>query len=392
MFEKLDSLLKRYDELHALMADHDVISDRDKYQKLAKELSSLEDTVKKYKDYKKVISEIEGARHMLEKESHKELVEMAKGEIVELEKRKTRLESELEEMMLEEDPDDTKGAIMEIRAGTGGAEASLFAGDLFRMYSKYAANNGWKIEIMDSHAAEAGGFKEVVFAVKGQNVYRKLKYEKGAHRVQRVPATEASGRIHTSAVTVAVLAEAEDVDVQINPQDLRLDVFRASGAGGQNVNKIESAVRITHIPSGMVVTCQDERSQSKNKEKAMRVLRSRLLEHIRKEQDEKIAKDRRIQVGTGDRSEKIRTYNFPDRRVTDHRIGFTIHDLPNVMEGEIGRIIEALIQAEKKLKLAKIAEPTRNYYDRKKLNQVGSVGNNGIGRQIFQTAEFIKKI
>ena len=354
MFEKLDSLLKRYDELHALMADQGVISDRDKYQKLARELSSIEDTVKKYRDYKKVVSEIEGARHMLEKESHKELVEMAKGEIAELEKRKTRLESELEEMMLEEDPDDNKGAIMEIRAGTGGAEASLFAGDLFRMYSKYAANNGWKIEIMDSHAAEAGGFKEVVFAVKGQNVYRKLKYEKGVHRVQRVPATEASGRIHTSAVTVAVLAEAEDVDVQINPQDLRLDVFRASGAGGQNVNKIESAVRITHIPSGMVVTCQDERSQSKNKEKAMRVLRSRLLEHIRKEQDEKIAKDRRIQVGTGDRSEKIRTYNLPERRGTDHRIGFTIHDLPNVMEGEIGRIIEALIQAEKKLKLASI--------------------------------------
>lgn len=360
MFEKLDSLLRRYDELHALMADHDVISDRDKYQKLAKELSSLEDTVKKYRDYKKVVSEIEGARHMLEKESHKELVEMAKGEIAELEKRKTQLESEMEEMMLEKDPDDTKGAIMEIRAGTGGAEASLFAGDLFRMYSKYAANNGWKIEIMDSHVAEAGGFKEVIFAVKGQNVYRRLKYEKGGHRVQRVPATEASGRIHTSAVTVAVLAEAEEVDVQINPQDLRLDVFRASGAGGQGVNKIESAVRITHIPSGMVVTCQDERSQSKNKEKAMRVLRSRLFEHIRKEQDEKIAKDRRIQVGTGDRSEKIRTYNFPDRRVTDHRIGFTIHDLPNVMEGDIGRIIEALIQAEKKLKLAKIAEPTRN--------------------------------
>jgi peptide chain release factor 1 len=219
------------------------------------------------------------------------------------------------------------------------------------MYSKYAAKNNWNVEIMDAHSAEAGGFKEVIFAVKGKGVYKKLKYEKGTHRVQRVPATEASGRIHTSAVTVAVLAEAEDVDVQINPQDIRIDVFRSSGAGGQGVNKIESAVRITHIASGMVVTCQDERSQSKNKEKAMRVLRARLLEHTRREHEEKIAKDRRIQVGTGDRSEKIRTYNFPDRRVTDHRIGFTMHDLPNAMEGEIDKIIDALIQAERKLKL-----------------------------------------
>jgi len=355
MFEKLDLLLKRYDELHGLMADHDIISDVDKYQKLARELSSLEDVVKRYNEYKKVVSEINGARHLLEKESNKEIIEMAEKEAEELGEKKKRLELELEEMMLEKDPDSDKDVILEIRAGTGGAEASLFAGDLFRMYSKYAAKNNWKVEIMDSHIAEGGGFKEVIFAVKGQGVYGKLKYEKGTHRVQRVPATEASGRIHTSAVTVAVLAEAEDVDVQISPQDLRIDVFRASGAGGQGVNKIESAVRITHIPSGMVVTCQDERSQSKNKEKAMRVLRARLLEHIRREYDEKIAKDRRVQVGTGDRSEKIRTYNFPDRRVTDHRIGFTIHDLPNVMEGELGKIIGALMEAEKKLKLSKAA-------------------------------------
>lgn len=355
MFEKLDSLLKRYDELHKLMADHDIISDMDKYQKLAKELSSLEDVVKKYNEYKKVISEISGARHLLEKEANKEIIEMAEKETEELEGKKKQLELELEEMMLEEDPDSDKDIIIEIRAGTGGREASLFAGDLFRMYSKYAAKNNWKVEIMDAHSAEGGGFKEVIFAVKGQGVYKKLKYEKGTHRVQRVPATEASGRIHTSAVTVAVLAEAEEVDVQISPQDIRLDVFRSSGAGGQGVNKIESAVRITHIPSGMVVTCQDERSQNKNKEKAMRVLRARLLEHIRKEHEEKIAKDRRIQVGTGDRSEKIRTYNFPDRRVTDHRIGFTIHDLPNVMEGEMDKILNALIEAERKLKLNKIA-------------------------------------
>ncbi|MBU1911976.1 MAG: peptide chain release factor 1 [Candidatus Omnitrophica bacterium] len=353
MFEKLDSLLKRYNELHVLMADLAVAGNTDSYQKLAKEMSLLGDTVKKYTEYKKVLAELEGARHLLEKESHKELVEMAKGEIAELEKKESGLKTELEEMLLEEDPDANKDVIVEIRAGTGGAEASLFAGDLFRMYSKYAAKNNWKVEIMDNHVAEAGGFKEVIFAVKGTNVYKKLKYEKGVHRVQRVPATEASGRIHTSAVTVAVLAEAEDVEVQINPQDIRLDVFRASGAGGQGVNKIESAVRITHIPSGMVVTCQDERSQNKNKEKAMRVLRARLFEHIRKEQELKVAKDRRIQVGSGDRSEKIRTYNFPDRRVTDHRIGFTIHDLPNVMEGDMDKIIEALIRTERKLKLGK---------------------------------------
>ncbi|MCX5692807.1 MAG: peptide chain release factor 1 [Candidatus Omnitrophica bacterium] len=351
MFEKLDSILKRYNELHMLMSDHDVIADIDKYQKLARELSSLEGIVKKYSEYKKVVSEISGAKHLSEKETNKEIVDMADKEIEELEKRQKQLQLGLEEMMLEEDPDADKDVIVEIRAGTGGAEASLFAGDLFRMYSKYAAKNNWKVEIMDAHPAEAGGFKEVIFAVKGQGAYKKLKYEKGCHRVQRVPATEASGRIHTSAVTVAVLAEAEDVDVQINPQDLRVDVYRASGAGGQGVNKIESAVRITHIPSGMVVTCQDERSQSKNKEKAMRVLRARLLDHIRKKHEEKIAKDRRIQVGSGDRSEKIRTYNFPDRRVTDHRIGFTIHDLPNVMEGEIDKILNALIEAERKLKL-----------------------------------------
>ena len=351
MFEKLDSLLRRYDELHKLMADHDIIADMDRYQKLARELSSLENIVKRYNEYKKVSSELNDAKHIMEKETSKELIDMAKKEHEELAGKKSALELELEEIILEEDTDAGRGVIMEIRAGTGGREASLFAGDLFRMYSKYAAKNNWKVEIMDSHSVEAGGFKEVIFAVKGQDVYKRFKYEKGVHRVQRVPATEASGRIHTSAVTVAVLAEAEDVDVQINPQDLRIDVFRSSGAGGQGVNKIESAVRITHIPSGMVVTCQDERSQNKNKEKAMRVLRARLLEHIRKEHEEKIAKDRRVQVGTGDRSEKIRTYNFPDRRVTDHRIGFTIHDLPNVMEGDMDKIIEALIQTERKLKL-----------------------------------------
>lgn len=351
MFEKLDNLLKRHEEIHQLMADNEVVSDRERYQKLAKELSSLEDTAKKYREYKKVFSEISDTKKLLEGETHSELIEMANKEIEELEKRLAALKLELEEMILEEDPDANKDVIVEIRAGTGGAEASLFAGDLFRMYSKYAAKCGWKIEIMDSHIAEAGGFKEVIFAVKGKNVHKRLKYEKGVHRVQRVPATEASGRIHTSAVTVAVLAEPEDVDLQINPQDLKIDVFRSSGPGGQSVNKLESAVRITHIPTGTIVICQDEKSQAKNKKKAMRVLKARILDKIRKEQEERIAKDRKSQVGTGDRSEKIRTYNFPDRRVTDHRIGFTLHKLDRVMEGEIDEVFDALLQAERKLKL-----------------------------------------
>ena len=351
MFEKLDNLLKRYEEIHQLMADNEVVSDRDRYQKLAKELSSLEDIAKKYREYKKVSSEIMDTKKLLENETHSEFIEMANKEIGELEKKLDALKLELEEEILEEDPDANKDVIVEIRAGTGGAEASLFAGDLFRMYSKYAAKCGWKIEIMDSHIAEAGGFKEVIFAVKGKNVYKRLKYEKGVHRVQRVPATEASGRIHTSAVTVAVLAEPEDLDLQINPQDLKIDVFRSSGPGGQSVNKLESAVRITHIPTGTIVICQDEKSQAKNKKKAMRVLKARILDNIRKEQEKKIAKDRKSQVGTGDRSEKIRTYNFPDRRVTDHRIGFTLHKLDRVMEGEIGEVFDALLQAERKLKL-----------------------------------------
>lgn len=351
MLDKLESLLKRYEEIQHLMTDTGIVSDKDRYQKLAKEFSYLEDVVKKYKEYKKIVGDINETQKIIQQDTHTELIEMANREVEELKEKKQKLERDLEEMIIEEDPDVNKDVIMEIRAGTGGAEASLFAGDLFRMYSKYAASRGWKIEIMDSHVADAGGFKEIIFAVKGRAVYRRLKYEKGVHRVQRVPVTEASGRIHTSAVTVAVLAEPEDVDVQVNPQELKIDVFRASGAGGQNVNKVESAVRITHVPTGLVVICQDERSQAKNKEKAMRVLKARLLDKIRREQDMKIAKDRKSQVGTGDRSEKIRTYNFPDRRVTDHRIGLTIHKLDRVMEGDIEEILDALMAEEKRLKL-----------------------------------------
>jgi peptide chain release factor 1 len=258
--------------------------------------------------------------------------------------------------LIDEDPDADRDTIMEIRAGTGGLEASLFAAELFRMYSKYAQKNSWQIDIMNTSPSEAGGVKEIIFSVEGQGVYRKLKYESGTHRVQRVPVTEASGRIHTSAVTVAVLPEAEEIDVDIDPKDLRIDVFRAGGHGGQSVNKTDSAVRITHIPTNIVVSCQDERSQLKNKIKAMKVLRSRLFEKARQEQIEKITQDRRSQVGSGDRSEKIRTYNFPDRRVTDHRIGLTLHSLESVLNGELEEIISALALADRKVKLQKINE------------------------------------
>ena len=351
MFEKLDSLLRRYEEIQRLLADSKTASSLEKCQKLAKELSSIGGMVKKYKEYNKIISEIEDTRRLLERESHSELAEMAKKEIDELEKKKKVLEIELEDAIVEEGPDIGKDVIIEIRAGTGGKEASLFAGDLFRMYSKYIAAKGWKIEVMDSHIAEVGGFKEIIFSVKGKDVYKNLKYEKGIHRVQRVPLTESSGRIHTSAVTVAVLPEAEDVEVNINPKDLRIDTYRSSGAGGQHVNVTDSAVRITHLPTGVVVQCQNERSQHKNKASAMKVLKARILDNLRMEHEKKTAGDRRKQVGTGDRSEKIRTYNFPDRRVTDHRIGFTIHELDRVMEGQLDKIIEALMQADRKLKL-----------------------------------------
>ncbi len=353
MFEKLKSLLKRYEEIHALLAKDEVFSDLNKCKKLSKELSSLESKARKYKEYENLLSEIEDTKHIIEKEKDSEILLMAKKEMIDLEDKRKSLESELEEIMLEEDPDAEKDVIMEIRSGTGGREACLFAGDLFRMYSKYSATRNWKIEIMDSHIGETGGFKEVIFSIKGKSVYKNLKYEKGVHRVQRVPITEASGRIHTSAVTVAVLPEAEDVEIDINPQELKIDTYRSSGAGGQHVNVTDSAVRITHLPTGIVVQCQNERSQLKNKMSAMKVLKARLLEDFRLKQQKKIASDRKAQVGTGDRSEKIRTYNFPGRRVTDHRIGFTIHKLDRVMEGEIDEIIAALMLAERNLKLKK---------------------------------------
>ncbi len=352
MFEALEARLKRYDELEKFITDPKVIADSSAYQRYTKELASLRAIVGKYREYKKIGAEIAGLEDILGRKSEDaDLAELAKDELLGLKKKLPLLEKEIEDLLLEDDPDADKNIIVEIRAGTGGQEASLFAADLFRMYSKYAAGLGWSVETLSSSISEAGGFKEIVFGVNGNGVYRKMKFESGVHRVQRVPVTEASGRIHTSTVSVAVLPEAEDVDIKIDPKDLRVDVFRSSGAGGQSVNTADSAVRITHIPSGIVVQCQDERSQLKNKNKAMKVLRARLLDKAVTEQHDKIARERKTQIGTGERSEKIRTYNYPDRRITDHRIGLTVHNLENVLEGDLEEMIMELLKQEKDLKL-----------------------------------------
>ena len=357
MYEALESKLRRYEELERLIADPKVISDMAVYQRYTKELSSLKDLVDKYREYKKLNVEISQLEELSAKKAEEqELVEMAKQELAELKNKKATLEKVLEELLLEEEPDANKNIIVEIRAGTGGLEASLFAADLFRMYTKYAAKQGWVVETLGLSPSEAGGFKEVVFGIDGAGVYRKMKYESGVHRVQRVPLTEASGRIHTSTVSVAVLPEAEEVDVKIDSKDLRIDVFRSSGPGGQSVNTADSAVRVTHIPTGIVVSCQDERSQLKNKMKALKVLRARLLDKAKTEQHEKIAKERKTQIGTGERSEKIRTYNYPDKRVTDHRLGLTLHKLEDILEGDLEDIILLLLKAEKELRLKGIKE------------------------------------
>ncbi len=354
MFEKLEVLNKRYEQLQGLMADSQAISDRQNYQKLAKELAQITDKVKKYKAYQAICLAIQKTESILkEHDLHGDIIELTKTELTDLNSQKEAYEKELQDMLLEEDQDVNRDIIMEIRAGTGGVEASLFAAELFRIYSKYASNNGWSIDIMSTSTNEAGGFKEIIFSVEGTGVYRKLKYESGVHRVQRVPKTEASGRIHTSAVSVAVLPEFEDVELNIDPKDLRIDVFRSAGPGGQGVNTTDSAVRITHLPTNTVVSCQDERSQLKNKSKAMKVLRARIMDTIKQKQLSRIASQRRIQIGTGDRSEKIRTYNFPDRRVTDHRIGLTIYRIDEIMQGDLDEIINALLEAERKERLRK---------------------------------------
>ena len=346
LLDKLDSIKKRGDELTELMSDSQVISNRPQYQKYAKEYTDIKDIIKEYNRYKEILDDISKNREILSSPAEdKDFLELVESEISDLEAKKGEIENELRVLLDPEARDWNKDIIMEIRGGAGGDEASLFAEDLFRMYNKYAERKGWKTEVLSSHLRESGGFREVIFAVKGKNVYRRLRFESGTHRVQRVPVTEASGRIHTSTVTVAVLPEPEDVEVAINPQELKIDTYRASGAGGQHVNKTDSAVRITHIPTGLVVECQDERSQHKNKVKAMRVLKARLVHKAKEDQQKQISKERKNQVGTGDRSEKIRTYNFPQARVTNHRINFTFHKLQAFIQGDMDELIEAELSA-----------------------------------------------
>ncbi|MGB9791624.1 MAG: peptide chain release factor 1 [Thermacetogeniaceae bacterium] len=347
MLDKLEGLEARYVELEQKLSDPAVIADIDTWRKYAKAHADLTEVVSTYREYKKVCKEIEDTRSLLEEENDPELRELAEAELEELREKKEKLEEELKILLLPRDPRDKKNVIVEIRSGTGGEEAALFAGDLFRMYSRYAERQGWKVEVLSSHPTDMGGFKEIIFQVNGDSVYSKLKYESGVHRVQRVPITESGGRIHTSAATVAVLPEAEEVDVQINPEDLRIDIFCSSGPGGQSVNTTQSAVRITHIPTGIVVTCQDEKSQHKNKEKALRVLRARLLDRAIKEQQGEISSMRRAMIGSGDRSERIRTYNFPQSRVTDHRIGLTLYKLDEILDGDLDELIDALITANR---------------------------------------------
>ncbi len=349
MFDKLNFILEKYEELSLKVSDPDVISNQPVWKKHMKELGELEPIAFKYREYKKAKEEEEAAREMLDSDDE-EMKELAKMELSDLDERIPEIEKELKILMLPKDPNDDRNVILEVRAGTGGDEAALFGMDLLRMYLRYAERRGWKAEVIDANETDIGGVKEAEVLIKGKGAYSRMKYESGTHRVQRVPDTESSGRIHTSAATIAVLPEIDDVEVTIDPNDIRVDVYRASGHGGQCVNTTDSAVRITHIPTGLVVTCQDEKSQPKNKEKAMRVLKSRLYDKMLQEQNDEVSKERRSQVGSGDRSERIRTYNFPQGRVTDHRINMTIYKLDSFLDGEIDDVVDALItsdQAEK---------------------------------------------
>ena len=350
MFERLDQIEARYEELTQALASPEIISDSAKYQKTAKAHSDMTPVVEKYREYKDLKRGIAESKAVLADEKDPEMRAYAQEELDNLEPRLISVEQELKVLLLPKDPNDEKDVILEIRAGTGGDEATLFAAEMFRMYTRYAEAQGWKVEVLNTSESGVGGLKEVIAMISGDKVYSRLKYESGVHRVQRVPATEQQGRVHTSAVTVAVLPEAEDVDIKIEAKDLRIDTFCSSGPGGQSVNTTYSAVRITHIPTNTVVSCQDEKSQIKNREKGMRVLRSRLYEMEMQKQQEALAKERKTMVGSGDRSEKIRTYNFPQNRVTDHRIGFTMHQLQEFMDGKLQPMIEALVthfQAEK---------------------------------------------
>jgi peptide chain release factor 1 len=343
MFERLNQIEARYEELTNALASPEVIGDSSKFQKTAKAHSEIAPMVEKYREYKDLTKGIAESKAMLADEKDAEMRAYAQEELNQLEARVAAVEEELKVLLLPKDPNDEKDVIVEIRAGTGGDEATLFAAELFRMYTRFAETQGWKVEVLSTSESSVGGMKEVIAIIEGQRVYSRMKYESGVHRVQRVPATETQGRVHTSAVTVAVLPEAEDVDVKIEAKDLRIDTFCSSGPGGQSVNTTYSAVRITHIPTNTVVSCQDEKSQIKNREKGMRVLRSRLYEMEMQKQQDALAKERKAMVGSGDRSEKIRTYNFPQNRLTDHRIGFTIHQLETVMDGKLQPLIEALV-------------------------------------------------
>lgn len=346
MLEQLEAIKERFDEVGQQIVQPEVVSDQKRYMKLSKEYKELEKIVGEYQAYKKLLSDIEGTKDLISNEKDEDMREMAKEELAELQPKQEAMESSLKELLIPKDPNDSRNVILEIRGGTGGDEAAIFAGDLFRMYQRFCDRMGWKMSLIDFTEGTTGGYKEIICGVEGEDVYGKLKFESGVHRVQRVPVTESQGRIHTSAASVAVMPEAEEVDVQISMNDVRVDTFQSSGAGGQSVNTTYSAVRLTHIPSGLVVSCQDERSQIKNKERALNVLRSRLYEIELQKHNDAIASQRKTMVGSGDRSDKIRTYNYPQSRVTDHRIGYTVYNLPSVMDGNVEDFIEQLRIAE----------------------------------------------
>ncbi|UFT98961.1 peptide chain release factor 1 [Radiobacillus kanasensis] len=356
MLDQLQSLEDRYEKLNELLSDPEIINDTKKLREYSKEQSDLQEVVQAYREYKETTSELDDAKVMLEDNLDDDMYDMVKMEIGELSDKKEELEERLKVLLLPKDPNDDKNVIMEVRGAAGGDEAALFAGDLFRMYSRYAESQGWKIDVMEANSTGVGGYKEIIFMINGQGAYSKLKYENGAHRVQRVPETESGGRIHTSTATVVVMPEAEEVEIDIHEKDIRVDTFASSGPGGQSVNTTMSAVRLTHMPTGIVVSIQDEKSQIKNKEKAMKVLRARIYDKFQQEAQAEYDETRKTAVGTGDRSERIRTYNFPQNRVTDHRIGLTIQKLDQILEGKVGEVIDALLIEEQTKKLEQIGE------------------------------------